>query len=353
VTAFKTLLCLSLLLLPGCSPFYVIRAGWEEAGILLKRQDIKNVIAKSKADEETIQKLSLVLQAREFSSEIGLKPNESFTQYSKLDRKVLVWVLSASPKTKLEAVTWWFPVVGRVPYKGFFNKKDAIKEFNKLKEKEHDVFLRPSAAFSTLGWFNDPLLSTMIEFEETSLVSTVFHEITHNTVWLPDHVSFNETLANVVGTAASIQFFDKIDGNKKTRSQKMRNTLNDELIYAKYLEDVFKELNAFYIKEDATIEKRELIFSELKEKWKTYAKQTKTVKYQNVTKFLNNAVLLAQKAYYEKPELFVSLLKKHNNSIPDFISEIKEIITETKRSKLSPFLILEQRVSNTKKVQNF
>lgn len=200
------LACLALAF-PGCSPLYVIRASWEEAGILMRREKIDDLVQSTDTEDSVRHKLELVKEAREFSLTLDLEPKESFTYYSSVDRDVLVWVLSAAPKTQLESYNWWFPIVGSVPYKGFFEKEDAIAAAKKLSEQGYDIYIRPSQAFSTLGWFNDPILSTMIGANDVPLVDTVIHEILHNTLWIPNHVSFNESLANFVGAHGAVEFF--------------------------------------------------------------------------------------------------------------------------------------------------
>lgn len=342
-----------LLLSTACSPLYVIRAGWEEAGILLRREEITKIIKDKNTTPEVREKLSLVLKAREYSKSIGLVPNDSFTQYSHVDRKVLVWVLSASPKTKLEPITWWYPIVGRVPYKGFFEKDDAMHVFNELKDDGNDVYLRPSAAFSTLGWFNDPLLSTMMDFGEISLVSTVFHELTHNTVWLPNHVPFNETLANVVGAVSTIQFFRDLDSADSERAKQAADMWNDEVVYSTYLAEVFKKLSYFYeesskdksLSNAEIIERRAGVFEELKTHWIEFEPKVKTNRYGNIAQFFNNAVLLSQKAYYERTWMFADLLKKKNDSIPDFLESIRSIIEESKEEGIDPYKVLDSHLS--------
>lgn len=189
----------------GC---YLSRAGWEEAKILARRREIVRLVADSTTSPATRARLELVLAARAFAADsVKLRTGDSFTTYTHLERDTLVLVLSAAYRDKLEAHTWWFPVVGRVPYKGFFDFGAARDAALDLERRGYDTYLRPSAAFSTLGWFNDPLLSTTLRLDTLNLVNTVIHEVTHNTFFKAGEAVFNESFANFVGARGAAWFF--------------------------------------------------------------------------------------------------------------------------------------------------
>lgn len=207
----------------ACSPTYVLKAGYEESKILLSRKKIENVIADKKTDYITKQKLTAVLEAREFSKTIGLNPKNSYKYYTELDKDVLSWLLMASKKDAFELYTWWFPIVGTVPYKGFFSLEDAKNAAIELEEKGFETFIRPVEAYSTLGWFSDPILSTTLKNEEPQIVNTVIHEIFHNSFWYKNDVAKNESLANWTGLNGSINFYK----NKITNEIK-NGTINPE-----------------------------------------------------------------------------------------------------------------------------
>jgi predicted aminopeptidase len=127
-------------------------------------------------------------------------------------------VLTVAFRDQLAIRTWWWPVVGRVPYKGFFNFAAAERERAGYERDGYDTELRPSEAFSTLGWFNDPLLSTTLGADSTWLVNTVIHELLHNTVWISGDVSFNESLASFAGSHGAVAFFRaRADSNSLAR----------------------------------------------------------------------------------------------------------------------------------------
>jgi predicted aminopeptidase len=189
----------------GC---YLSRAGWEEAKILAGRRRIVRIVADESTDPSTRARLELVLQARGFAADsIKLRTGDSFTTYSHLERDTLVLVVSGAYRDRLEAYTWWFPIVGRVPYKGFFDFSAAQDLARDLERRGYDSYVRPSAAFSTLGWFNDPLLSTTLRLDSIDLANTVIHEVTHNTFYKAGQAVFNESFANFVGARGSAWFF--------------------------------------------------------------------------------------------------------------------------------------------------
>jgi predicted aminopeptidase len=189
----------------GC---YLSRAGWEEAKILAGRRKIVRLVEDPGTDQATRARLELVLAARGFAADsIKLRTGDSFTTYSHLERDTLVLVVSGAYRDRLEAYTWWFPIVGRVPYKGFFDFSAAQDLARELERRGFDSYVRPSAAFSTLGWFNDPLLSTTLRLDSINLANTVIHEVTHNTFYKAGQAVFNESFANFVGARGSAWFF--------------------------------------------------------------------------------------------------------------------------------------------------
>jgi predicted aminopeptidase len=187
---------------------YLVRAAWEEAKILQHRRAIAEIVRDATTDAATRGKLELVLAARAFAVEsLGLPARKAFTQFSQLPRDTLVLVLSGAARDTLAPVTWWFPVVGRVPYKGFFDEREAVREENRLRERGFDTYVRPSPAFSTLGWFNDPLLSTTLRSDSADVANTVVHELMHNRYYAPSAAVFNESFASFVGARGAAAFF--------------------------------------------------------------------------------------------------------------------------------------------------
>jgi predicted aminopeptidase len=195
--------------LAGCgNSFYLARLGWTQAHILLSREPIPVLLGRDDLDPALRERLGLVLEAREFARErLGFAVGESFTSFAAIDHDARVWVLSAARRDRLEAHTWWYPIVGRVPYRGFFDRGAAETAGQSLERGGLDVDVRPAVAFSTLGWFADPLLSTTAAGPPVAVVETVLHELFHGTLYLPGRAAFNESAATFAGHRGAIAFF--------------------------------------------------------------------------------------------------------------------------------------------------
>lgn len=187
---------------------YLVRGAVAEGKILWRRQPIDRMVADPTTDPKTRDKLRLVLEARRFAVDsLGLPAKDAFTQFTRLDHDTLVLVLSGAYKDRLEPVTWWFPIVGRVPYRGYFDFAEAQQAEKGLAAEGYDTYLRPSPAFSTLGFFNDPLLSTTLGEDSLDIVNTVIHELTHNRFYANGQAVFNESFASFVGARGAERFF--------------------------------------------------------------------------------------------------------------------------------------------------
>ena len=202
-------------------------------------------MADTAIDVRTRQKLRLVLAARRFAADsVRLRTKESFTTYSALERDTLVLVLSGAYRDRLKSHTWWFPIVGRVPYKGFFDFTAAKRAARALDREGFDVYLRPSPAFSTLGFFNDPLLSTTLRMDSLELANTVIHEVTHNTFYAPGQAVFNESFANFVGSRGAAWFFRSRGADAAAAEVDRRWA--DELLLGRFWTSVYQSVDSAY-----------------------------------------------------------------------------------------------------------
>jgi predicted aminopeptidase len=305
----------------ACSPGYVIRGAWEEVKILSRREKIDSILEQKKMTDLERSKLELVMAAREFATIKGLNVGKSYSQYAEVDSSALVWVLTAAPKLKLDPMTWWFPVVGTVPYKGFFSKDDALKLKTDLEADGYDVFVRSSSAFSTLGWFNDPVLSTMLQGDEISLVDTILHEVLHRTLWISGSVEFNESLANFVGGELAKEFF--LTRQDSLQAALAQSRQEEEFEFSKFILDVSAELENLYKSEvpDMEIKKAEILES-ARGRWNNRA--NKQSNNYSLEKFpLNNASILGLRAYLRGLRDFDSMYARCGRDFPKFFEKLK------------------------------
>lgn len=296
----------------SCSPGYVIRAAWEEARILARRRSIADILNDPTLDMETRAKLELVVQARSFAArDLKLDVGDSYTSFSDIGRDTLALVLSASPVNRLAAHTWWFPIVGRVPYKGFFSREAAEKEARRLEERHYDTYLRPTAAFSTLGWFPDPLLSTVLGQDSVGLVETVVHEVTHNTLFVAGHVKFNESFANFVGSVGAIEFFCR-RGHDERLCDLAADRWHDTVRFSEFLDRLWTDLETLYGEDlpvDSLMPRRAALLEAAAESFRRdYAPTMRTPGFARYDPTrLNNASLISRHLYYHRLPLFQAL----------------------------------------------
>jgi predicted aminopeptidase len=337
----RNLLVLWAVLLSGCSPIYVARAGLEEARILSRRRPIPRVIEDPATSADTRRKLMLVLQARSFADRaLGLAVGESYTTYSYVDSDTLLLVVSGSRKDRFQAYTWWFPIVGRVPYKGFFRFDDAHREAARLEAAGYDAYVRPAGAFSTLGWFNDPLLNTLLRYDDVSLVNTVIHELLHNTVFIPGQVAFNESFANFVGDRGAIEFFCQREGDDAERCTLARDAWTDNLRFAAFLSELVAELEAIYGREDLDFEtklrQREAVFDAARRRFRVEVEpELRTGAFRGfATRPMNNATLIGTRLYYDRLALFEAV---YEHSGGDYVGALHAIAEAARRQPRDPW----------------
>jgi predicted aminopeptidase len=331
-------------------PRYIARATWEETKILWRRTAIEEVIAEQKAPPNELAKLRLVLEARRFAVDsLGLPAGEAFTQYSRVDGDTLVLLLSAARRDTLALHRWWFPVVGWVPYKGYFDFGDARAAQGKFDTNGYDTDLRPASAFSTLGWFDDPLLSTTLRQDSVSLVNTVLHELTHNRIFVKGAVEFNESFASFVGSRGSAEFYRARGDSAAVATIEQR--WKDEQVRAVSVARLLAALDSAYkahpgdsvarvIAHDSVYARatRELVDSLTRTRGDSVAQLVR----QRLR--LNNASLLARRVYGNRLPLFDSVYAALNTSLRATVDSVVRVAADSK----DPFAAVRGLLGRTK-----
>lgn len=301
-------LLVAVALLPSCSPAYVLRAGYEEAKILWRRRPIDDLLARPDLDAPTRSKLELVLSLRTFAKRLGLRVGGSYRSFARVDADQIVHVVSAAERLRLQPYSWWFPIVGSLPYKGFFDAANARAEARALERRGFDTVVFPSVAFSTLGWFDDPLLSTLMRHDRTVLATIVLHELFHNTYYRSGQGAFNESFANFVGGRGAIAYFTANEGSAARSAHQAEMLWRDALTFSAFLDDFTAQLSAAYAA-GLTLEERDAFFRRAQARFARLAFATDAHRDFG-TMALNNAVILHEHLYYSQLTLFEAVYQR-------------------------------------------
>ncbi len=322
---------------------YLTRGAWEEAKILGRRRPISVIVADPSTRPAIRAKLRVVEGARAFARDsLGLKTGESFTTYSRLDHDTLVLVLSGAYRDRLVPYTWWFPVVGRVPYKGYFDFAAARQAKSDLEAKGFDTYLRPSDAFSTLGFFDDPLLNTTLRADSMELANTVIHELTHNTFYAPGQVNFNESFASFVGARGAAAFF-RARGDSAAAQRVDARWQDDQLLGAFWaglthsLDSAFKAHPGDTESDKAArLTARAQVYDRARRQLvDNIAPRLQTISPTYAARVrLDNATVLAHRVYASGLDSFETLWQQKNG---DLRATVRQVIDIARRNKQHPF----------------
>ena len=269
---------------------YLLYQAKGQLKILLTTQSLKSYAEENVLSEQEKDNILFIEKIKTFSIDtLGYLPTNNFTTIFNQQKAPVLWVITACKPYELSAYEWQFPIVGKVSYKGFLKKELAIKEYNHLRAGGYDVDLRSVSAWSTLGWFNDPLLSSMLNRSKGSLCNLLFHELFHATYYAPNAVNFNENIASFIAHKATLQFLKE----EPAELNLYLTNFTDNAIYSRYMIRKTNFLRSYYPiiinKEDKLILKLKMLnkiadsinYLPLKNKAKFLAKTQDIYKYKN------------------------------------------------------------------------
>ena len=326
---FFTLL-LFLAVLTGCtSPLYYAQAVSGQMEILTKRRPIEEVLADPATSPETRRQLELVQRLRDFASrELALPDNRSYRTYADLERPFAVWNVYAVPELSLEPKRWCFIIAGCVPYRGYFARDQAEQFAASLKQKGYDVYVGGVPAYSTLGWFDDPLLNTFIHKTEAELAGLLFHELAHQKIYVSGDSAFNESFATVIELEGVKRWFQQSGNAKEAEAYRQKIQRREEftalvLKHRARLKEIYASDSSDAEKRAAKVRVFEELrndYAKLKSGWNGYAAFDNWFKQD-----LNNAHLAAIVLYNQYVAVFQTLLAQHGGDLATFYREVERL----------------------------
>ncbi|MGB8685606.1 MAG: aminopeptidase [Candidatus Binatus sp.] len=332
------------ILLSGC---YITHAAYEEGRILWHRKPIDDVLARKDLPADVRAQLETVLAVRKFAAEkLGENVGGAYETIAPVDQRAVVYVLMAAPRDSLEPYTWWFPIVGSVPYRGYFDESDAIAEAAALEAEGLDTMVRPSIAFSSLGFFDDPLLTNLLKLDRVELAGVLIHELFHRTYFLASDAMFDESAANYVGSAGAVAYFAATDGESAPSTIAARGILDSDLKFARFLlKEQARLLDIYYTPNLSRADlnkRREAAFAAIKADYAALAPSLSGLDRFDLDKQpLNNAVLINYLLYFHQLDNFAALQRMNHG---DLRATIAQIISIAKAHPDDPFYAIAQVV---------
>ncbi len=310
----------TLVLVSGCSTVkYLAQAGKGQWKLSNKTRPIEEILLDVKQPTRTKILLKEIEPVKHFGEKMGLKATKNYSDYVDLgDQPAVVWVVSACRPLKFESKVWGFPLVGSFTYLGWFDRTDAVNFSESISKDGWDVDVRGAGAYSTLGWFKDPVLSTMIESGDSalsSLVNVILHESVHATFYIENQSVFNESIASFVADELTPEYLKATRGEK---SPELTAFFEQELRHEKFLKrfhDAYLQLDQIYSSSDSDLEKlknKAQIIDQLKTEF-------------SIKRNLSNASIVQFKTYDTGKEQFRAFFEASQKDWPRFWQLIKKI----------------------------
>src|SRR5688572_5687303 len=323
-------------LLSGCQTVsYYRQAIAGQYQIFANGTSIEKLLANTNTPPKLKEKFRLVTRLREFAeTELKLPVDGHYNQYVDVKRRFVVWNAHATPQFSLEPKKWWYPVVGRLKYRGFFSEAQAKRYGKQLEKEGFDVYVNGVEAYSTLGWFKDPLLNTFIHHEEMDLAEILFHELAHQKIFASGDTDFNEAFATAVAEVGVRRWFN----DKPAMLDEFQVRQRREEDFVRLVMQAREELKRVYARSNESpamlrIQKQEQIaklraeYAKVRDQeWGGYAGYDKWFQ-----RPINNAQLNTVATYHHFVPSFRALLRKHDGDLEKFYMEVKALSKLPKR----------------------
>jgi predicted aminopeptidase len=324
-------LMIPLIAATGCeSVRYYTHVTSGQLSIINHRQPIKKIIADPLTDPVLTHKLERILEIREFAEkDLSLPINGNYLNYVDLKRPFVAWNVGAAPEFSLVPKTWYYPIVGHASYRGYFSQEKATAFADKLRNDGFDVYVGGVTAYSTLGWFSDPVFNTIIRGSDEAAAALIFHELAHQILYVPDDTTFNESFATAVEQEGLRRWMDN-NGNQtgygEYLAQRQRREAFIALItkYRQILEELYRQ---DLDRQDMRQRKATVIaslkdeYETLKSTWGGYAGYDAWFDNQ-----LNNAKLNSVGAYYDLVPAFNRLLDNQDGNLEAFYKKCRSLV---------------------------
>ncbi len=297
--------------------------------ILTARKPIDRVLADAKTPPQLKARLESVRAAREFAwRELGLPNNKSYTSYADLKREYVVWSVVATPEFSIEPLEWCFPIVGCVAYRGYFKEASANRFADRLRAQGLDTMVGGMPAYSTLGKFNDPVLNTMMTYGEDELASILFHELSHQVIYIPDDTAFNEAFAVTVEQEGLARWLKARGRDEQlVRYRKRRERQAEGLAVVKRYRAELAMLYGSGIAADLMRARKASVFVRLVEELKALDARysVKSGIVDDLAGGPNNARLASIATYFDCVPGFENLLERTGRDLPRFYAAAQEL----------------------------
>ena len=334
------LLLLSVALVSCETVGYYSQAARGQLTIVFGREDIQRLIERQDLSDELADKFARVMDIREFAeSELGLPVGGNYSSYVDIEREHVVWNVFAAPEFSVEPVNWCYPIAGCVAYRGYFSELSALRYAVKLEEDGLDVYTGGVDAYSTLGWFEDSLLSTVLNRADYQLAGLIFHELAHQLVYLPGDTTFNESFATAVEREGVRRWLAKSNKDSNIaaalldydRQQQFVDLVTD---YRDRFESLYQlDLNASSMRSQK-LELQQMLreeYATLKQQWQGYEGYDGWF-----SRSLNNAQLSTVASYNDLLPFFVAVFEQSNQDFSAFYAEVSRLanLPEQERDEL-------------------